>query len=38
LLLGGRLSDLLGRRRKLLIGLLGFAAASAVVPAAATRF
>jgi EmrB/QacA subfamily drug resistance transporter len=30
LLLGGRLSDLIGRRRTLLIGLLGFAAASAV--------
>jgi EmrB/QacA subfamily drug resistance transporter len=28
LLLGGRLSDLLGRRRSLLIGLIGFAAAS----------
>jgi EmrB/QacA subfamily drug resistance transporter len=34
LLLGGRLSDLLGRRRTLLIGLLGFAAASAVGGAA----
>lgn len=30
LLLGGRLSDLVGRRRMLLIGLTGFAAASAV--------
>ena len=30
LLLGGKLSDLLGRRRTLLIGLLGFAAASAI--------
>ena len=30
LLLGGRLSDLLGRRRTLLIGLLGFAVASAI--------
>jgi EmrB/QacA subfamily drug resistance transporter len=30
LLLGGRLSDLVGRRRMLLIGLAGFAAASAV--------
>src|ERR1700758_1039695 len=29
LLLGGRLSDLLGRRRMLIIGLVGFAAASA---------
>jgi EmrB/QacA subfamily drug resistance transporter len=34
LLVGGRLSDLLGRRRTLLIGLLGFAAASAVGGAA----
>ncbi|TPG25549.1 DHA2 family efflux MFS transporter permease subunit [Mycobacterium hodleri] len=34
LLLGGKLSDLLGRRRTLLIGLLGFAAASAVGGAA----
>ncbi len=34
LLLGGRLSDLLGRRRTLLIGLLGFAIASAVGGAA----
>lgn len=34
LLLGGRLSDILGRRRTLLIGLLGFAAASAVGGAA----
>src|SRR5215469_6183441 len=30
LLLGGRLSDLVGRRRMLIIGLVGFAAASAV--------
>jgi EmrB/QacA subfamily drug resistance transporter len=30
LLLGGRLSDLVGRRRMLLIGMAGFAAASAV--------
>src|ERR1700744_5670365 len=30
LLLGGRLADLFGRRRMLLIGLLGFAAASAL--------
>ena len=30
LLIGGRLSDIIGRRRTLLIGLLGFAAASAV--------
>jgi EmrB/QacA subfamily drug resistance transporter len=30
LLLGGRLADLLGRRRMLLIGLVGFAAASAL--------
>ena len=34
LLLGGRLSDLVGRRRTLLVGLLGFAAASAVGGAA----
>jgi EmrB/QacA subfamily drug resistance transporter len=34
LLIGGRLSDLIGRRRTLLIGLLGFAAASAVGGAA----
>jgi MFS family permease len=34
LLLGGRVSDLLGRRRSLLIGLAGFAAASAVGGAA----
>src|SRR5215469_16103307 len=34
LLLGGRLSDLLGRRRMLIIGLVGFAAASAVGGAA----
>jgi MFS family permease len=37
LLLGGRLSDLVGRRRMLLIGLIGFAAASAV-GGAATSF
>ncbi len=30
LLLGGRLADLLGRRRTLFVGLLGFAAASAI--------
>jgi EmrB/QacA subfamily drug resistance transporter len=30
LLIGGRLSDIIGRRRTLLVGLLGFAAASAV--------
>jgi EmrB/QacA subfamily drug resistance transporter len=34
LLLGGRLSDIVGRRRTLLIGLLGFALASAVGGAA----
>jgi EmrB/QacA subfamily drug resistance transporter len=34
LLIGGRLSDIIGRRRTLLIGLLGFAAASAVGGAA----
>jgi len=34
LLLGGRLSDLVGRRRMLIIGLVGFAAASAVGGAA----
>ncbi len=34
LLLGGRLSDVVGRRRTLLIGLLGFAAASAAGGAA----
>jgi len=34
LLLGGRLSDLLGRRRMLIIGLIGFAAASALGGAA----
>jgi EmrB/QacA subfamily drug resistance transporter len=34
LLLGGRLSDIVGRRRTLLIGLLGFAAASAAGGAA----
>ena len=37
LLLGGRLSDLVGRRRMLIIGLVGFAAASAV-GGAATSF
>jgi EmrB/QacA subfamily drug resistance transporter len=37
LLLGGRLSDLVGRRRMLIIGLIGFAAASAV-GGAATSF
>src|SRR5262249_23670319 len=37
LLIGGRLSDLVGRRRTLLIGLIGFAAASAV-GGAATAF
>ena len=34
LLVGGRLSDIVGRRRTLLIGLIGFAAASAVGGAA----
>src|SRR5271169_6175287 len=34
LLLGGRLSDLFGRRRMLIIGLIGFAAASALGGAA----
>src|SRR5579875_416036 len=34
LLLGGRLSDLLGRRRVLIVGMIGFAAASAVGGAA----
>jgi len=34
LLVGGRLSDIIGRRRTLLVGLLGFAAASAVGGAA----
>ena len=34
LLIGGRLSDIIGRRRTLLIGLLGFAAASALGGAA----
>jgi EmrB/QacA subfamily drug resistance transporter len=34
LLLGGRLSDLIGRRRMLIIGLIGFAAASALGGAA----
>ena len=37
LLLGGRLSDLIGRRRMLIIGLVGFAAASAL-GGAATSF
>ena len=37
LLLGGRLSDLVGRRRTFLVGLLGFAAASAA-GGAATSF
>ena len=37
LLLGGRLSDLFGRRRMLIIGLVGFAAASAL-GGAATSF
>jgi EmrB/QacA subfamily drug resistance transporter len=36
LLLGGRLSDLVGRRRMLIIGLVGFAAASALGGAAAS--
>src|SRR6516162_4924265 len=36
LLLGGRLSDLVGRRRMLIIGLVGFGAASAVGGAAAS--
>ena len=34
LLIGGRMSDIVGRRRTLLVGLLGFAAASAVGGAA----
>ena len=34
LLIGGRLSDIIGRRRTLLVGLLGFATASAVGGAA----
>jgi EmrB/QacA subfamily drug resistance transporter len=34
LLLGGRLSDLIGRRRMLIVGLVGFAAASALGGAA----
>src|SRR6476620_10231319 len=34
LLLGGRLSDLFGRRRMMIIGLIGFAVASAVAGAA----
>src|SRR5271170_3222746 len=37
LLLGGRLSDLVGRRRMLIIGLVGFAGASAL-GGAATSF
>ncbi|MGH3249759.1 MAG: DHA2 family efflux MFS transporter permease subunit [Trebonia sp.] len=36
LLLGGRLSDLAGRKRMLIIGMLGFAAASALGGAATT--
>jgi EmrB/QacA subfamily drug resistance transporter len=36
LLLGGRLSDLVGRRRMLIIGLVGFGAASALGGAATT--
>ncbi|MDN3497261.1 MFS transporter [Planococcus sp. APC 4015] len=36
LLLGGRLSDLMGRRRTFIIGLIGFAAASALGGAAGT--
>ncbi|MET0674078.1 MAG: MFS transporter, partial [Microbacterium pygmaeum] len=36
LLLGGRLSDLLGRRRTFIIGLIGFAVASALGGAAGT--
>ncbi len=36
LLLGGRISDLFGRKRTLIVGLLGFAAASAVGGAAPT--
>jgi EmrB/QacA subfamily drug resistance transporter len=35
LLLGGRISDLIGRKRALIIGLIGFAAASALGGAAA---
>src|ERR1700683_3921723 len=34
LLLGGRLSDMLGRKRMLIIGMVGFAAASALGGAA----
>src|SRR5579872_4074328 len=34
LLLGGRLSDILGRRRVLVVGMVGFAASSAVGGAA----
>src|SRR4051794_40649913 len=37
LLLGGRLSDLIGRKRTFVLGLIGFAAASAV-GGAATSF
>ena len=36
LLLGGRLSDLIGRKRTFIIGLIGFAAASALAGAAAS--
>ena len=36
LLLGGRISDLIGRKRAFIIGLVGFAAASALGGAAAT--
>ena len=36
LLLGGRLSDLWGRKRTFIIGLIGFAAASALAGAAPT--
>ncbi|NEM92552.1 MFS transporter [Galbitalea soli] len=36
LLLGGRLSDLIGRKRTFIIGLIGFAAASAIGGAATT--
>jgi MFS family permease len=36
LLLGGRLSDLMGRKRTFIIGLVGFAAASALAGAAAS--
>ena len=37
LLLGGRLSDLIGRKRAFMIGLIGFAAASALGGAARRR-